>query len=95
MNTVYREGNGSSPSTRIGWKAVKITSAPQGTEGASPEASIRAALASRSLRESCTLTLQFTGGSEGWITIKARGATWRYPGIKPILEILMDINRIS
>lgn len=85
--------NTCSPSTRVAFIPEKITTAPQGTGRTSPEASLRAALSSREIRLPLSQTWQFTGGSEAWIVVKARGATWRFPGHTSVLEVLLTVNK--
>lgn len=75
-----------SPSHTQTPKNRKITRRPPGQESQSPQAS----LLPWNLKKPVTMTLKYRGGPEGWVEIRARGRTWRRPGVTAIHDVLLE-----
>src|SRR5688500_13804770 len=83
--TTEQPSNERSGSTTWAWKRVKISQRPQGPVSTSPEAS----LLPWDLKKPVTVTLKYRGGPEGWVEVRARNRTWRYPGTEAIHDVLL------
>ena len=86
------ETNARSESTTFEWKRVRMRRPPEGEKRRAQRVRSRYTLTRRNWLEPLTVVVRYSGGPEGWIVVKTRGAEWRYPGYVTLLEVLADVN---
>lgn len=89
------KGNGRSGSTTWVWESRKILAPPTGQQRVARRASDSALLSARDMREPLTMTVRYLGGAEGWWEIKARGRTYRRPGVRALHDVMLDLLELQ
>lgn len=83
------------PSTTWRWKHVMLRGPrpPQDTQrsAAAPPSPLR----SRDPRSPLQIVVRYSGGSEAWWVVEARGRSWRVPGDRALHDVLAMVNRTS
>lgn len=77
-------------STTLSWEWRKIPVRRTAPGTTAPEAPLPKR-GTWNRREPLTLTVQYRGGSEAWIRVKARGRTYHFTGGKELLTALLEI----
>lgn len=72
---------------------MKIRRPPEAHTTSQPKAGRWRGWAKRDPRKVLNITVQYRGGAEGWIEVKGRGGSGRYPGYTTIGEIVADLNQ--
>jgi hypothetical protein len=86
--TSHDQGGGS---TTWEWRHTRVTKPPQAPVTAPRRGTFRS-LVRREPRKPLLATLRLRGGPEGWIEVTSRGITYRCPGDRSVLDVVLDLN---
>lgn len=89
--SIDNETYDSSPSTTFAWKRVKMPATRRRPNVTASQSPSRPALARWDGREPLTVLVTYRGGAEAWYEVKARGRTYRFPGVTALHDALERI----
>jgi hypothetical protein len=81
------------PSTTWRWKHVILKAPAPPQRDSAPSGAPPRPLKPRNPRAPITVTVAYSGGSEAWWVITARGREWRIPGDRCLHDVMAKINR--
>lgn len=80
------------PSTTWQLKHVKMRRQPNQYSAERSEAPLPA-LRQRDARKRLTISIEYSGGSESWWIVRARGREYRFTGILCLEDMMYQLNR--